>query len=158
MEGPRTGTALARAGTCPLAAPTPDKALEGAHKAADDFSGFGAAMFDTVVMNSVVELFPSSEYLTEVIGKALDVVKPGGVIFVGDVRNLAPGGAECALRRTSLRSGPEPGRAVPGERRERDVRDLSPHGAECARSRTSRPLPPWHHICRTPSAACSMRA
>jgi amino acid adenylation domain-containing protein len=60
-----------------------------AHQAADDFSGFGAATFDTVVMNSVVELFPSSEYLADVIGKALAVVKPGGVIFIGDVRHLA---------------------------------------------------------------------
>ncbi|MCA2215601.1 non-ribosomal peptide synthetase [Jidongwangia harbinensis] len=44
--------------------------------------------FDTVVINSVVQYFPSAEYLTGVLTAALELVRPGGTVFVGDVRNL----------------------------------------------------------------------
>src|SRR5262249_23905477 len=46
-------------------------------------------LFDTVVLNSVVELFPSRTYLLEVLQIAVAVTQHGGAIFVGDVRNLA---------------------------------------------------------------------
>ncbi|MFF3767585.1 amino acid adenylation domain-containing protein [Streptomyces sp. NPDC001922] len=45
--------------------------------------------FDTVVLNSVVQYFPSLDYLFTVLGQALDAVTPGGHVFIGDVRNLA---------------------------------------------------------------------
>lgn len=57
------------------------------HRAADDFSGFGPGSFDTVILNSVVQYFPSIEYLMRVLTKALSVVQ-GGSIFLGDIRNL----------------------------------------------------------------------
>lgn len=57
--------------------------------AADNFAGFAPADFDTVVINSVTQLFPSIDYLVDVLKKALHVVQPGGSIFVGDVRSLA---------------------------------------------------------------------
>lgn len=57
--------------------------------AADNFAGFAPADFDTVVINSVTQLFPSIDYLVDVLQKALHVVQPGGAIFVGDVRSLA---------------------------------------------------------------------
>ncbi|MGK7875763.1 MAG: amino acid adenylation domain-containing protein [Xenococcaceae cyanobacterium] len=44
--------------------------------------------FDTIVINSVVEHFPSIDYLIEVLEKAVSLVKPGGRIFVGDSRSL----------------------------------------------------------------------
>ncbi|MFC2145921.1 amino acid adenylation domain-containing protein [Acidobacteriota bacterium] len=56
---------------------------------ADDFSNIKTRHFDMVIINSVVQYFPHLEYFINVIGKALDSVKPGGVIFVGDVRNYA---------------------------------------------------------------------
>jgi len=55
---------------------------------ADNFAGFSTAEFDTVVINSVTQLFPSIDYLVEVLEKAVNVVQPGGTIFVGDVRSL----------------------------------------------------------------------
>ena len=57
-------------------------------KPADDFSGIEKASFDTVILNSVVQYFPDVDYLLRVLRSAVDVVKPGGSIFVGDVRSL----------------------------------------------------------------------
>jgi amino acid adenylation domain-containing protein len=57
-------------------------------RAADDFSGIEAGSFDTVVLNSVVQHFPSLEYLLEILENAVAVLRPGGSIFMGDVRSL----------------------------------------------------------------------
>ena len=56
---------------------------------ADDFEGLEPKSFDTVVINSVAQYFPSLEYLVKVLEGAVRLVKPGGAIFIGDVRNLA---------------------------------------------------------------------
>lgn len=53
---------------------------------ADDFSGFEANQFDTVIINSVAQYFPDISYLERVIAGALLVLKPGGFVFIGDVR------------------------------------------------------------------------
>ena len=45
-------------------------------------------IFDTIVINSVVQYFPSAEYLISVIEKVARLVQPGGRIFIGDVRSL----------------------------------------------------------------------
>ncbi len=55
---------------------------------ADDISIVEDEKFDCVVINSVIQLFPSIQYLYEVIEKALTVLKDGGKIFIGDVRDL----------------------------------------------------------------------
>lgn len=44
--------------------------------------------FDAVVLNSVVQYFPSSDYLTRVLDLAWSKLRPGGQLFVGDVRSL----------------------------------------------------------------------
>jgi amino acid adenylation domain-containing protein len=44
--------------------------------------------FDTIVLNSVVQYFPSVEYLLDVLREGLRLLSPGGRIFVGDVRHL----------------------------------------------------------------------
>lgn len=44
--------------------------------------------FDTVVLNSVLQLFPDGGYLERVLAKAARLVAPGGHIFVGDVQHL----------------------------------------------------------------------
>jgi amino acid adenylation domain-containing protein len=64
----------------------PDVTLR--HRDAADFSGLPRGFFDTVVINSVVQYFPSGEYLTDVLRNALDLVVPGGAVFIGDVRDL----------------------------------------------------------------------
>ncbi|WP_245667685.1 non-ribosomal peptide synthetase [Actinomadura macra] len=55
---------------------------------AHDFDGLPRAHFDTVVINSVVQYFPSADYLVQVLRSAVDLLAPGGSVFVGDVRNL----------------------------------------------------------------------
>ncbi|MEM9511461.1 MAG: condensation domain-containing protein, partial [Cyanobacteria bacterium P01_E01_bin.48] len=56
---------------------------------ADNFEGIPKAAFDTVVLNSVIQYFPSADYLLAAIEGALEALAPGGSIFIGDVRNLA---------------------------------------------------------------------
>ncbi|MFC9430538.1 amino acid adenylation domain-containing protein [Streptomyces sp. NPDC056987] len=57
------------------------------HRAADDFSGLPEGHFDAVVLNSVVQYFPSRAYLERVLTGALRLLAPGGAVFVGDVRD-----------------------------------------------------------------------
>ncbi|WP_216847038.1 non-ribosomal peptide synthetase, partial [Granulicella sp. L60] len=56
---------------------------------ADQLDGLALADFDLVILNSIVQYFPNIEYLVKVLDKAMSVVSNGGVIQVGDVRNLA---------------------------------------------------------------------
>ncbi|NEC24013.1 amino acid adenylation domain-containing protein, partial [Streptomyces parvus] len=55
---------------------------------AHDIEGLPKGSFDTVVLNSVVQYFPSADYLAEVLGKVRELLAPGGTVFIGDVRNL----------------------------------------------------------------------
>ncbi|WP_413206152.1 amino acid adenylation domain-containing protein [Rhodospirillum sp. A1_3_36] len=45
-------------------------------------------VFDTVVVNSVSQYFPDLDYFLEVLEAAVDIVKDGGRIFLGDLRVL----------------------------------------------------------------------
>jgi amino acid adenylation domain-containing protein/thioester reductase-like protein len=56
---------------------------------ADDLQGVKPSFFDTVIINSVIQYFPSVDYLVEVVEKVLQVVEPGGAIFIGDVRSYS---------------------------------------------------------------------
>src|SRR5262249_10550069 len=54
---------------------------------ADDFSGALAqesGHFDAVILNSVTQYFPDEAYLSRVLRGALQLVAPGGILFVGD--------------------------------------------------------------------------
>jgi amino acid adenylation domain-containing protein len=55
---------------------------------ADDFSGLAPRSFDAVVLSSVVQYFPSIDYLVQVLGGAVETVADGGFVFLGDVRSL----------------------------------------------------------------------
>ncbi|HEY0601395.1 MAG TPA: amino acid adenylation domain-containing protein [Herpetosiphonaceae bacterium] len=57
-------------------------------QAADDLRGLDDTSFDVVVLNSVIQYFPSVEYLVEVLAGVARVLAPGGAIFLGDVRSL----------------------------------------------------------------------
>ncbi|MCL9796491.1 amino acid adenylation domain-containing protein, partial [Frankia sp. AgKG'84/4] len=50
--------------------------------------GLPGGFFDTVVINSVIQYFPSADYLRRVLLGAFDLLAPGGTLFVGDVRDL----------------------------------------------------------------------
>ena len=55
---------------------------------AHDFQALEKESFDAVILNSVVQYFPSIEYLVGILENAVKLVEPGGAIFVGDVRSL----------------------------------------------------------------------
>lgn len=55
---------------------------------ADETSDMADGAFDTIVINSVIQYFPSVDYLVTVLRRAVRLVAPGGTIFVGDVRLL----------------------------------------------------------------------
>lgn len=59
------------------------------HRPADNFDGFVERSFDLVVINSVAQYFPNMTYLFRVIEGALNLVKSGGKLFIGDVQNFA---------------------------------------------------------------------
>jgi microcystin synthetase protein McyA len=54
---------------------------------AHDFNGIGAETFDVVILNSVAQYFPSVSYLVRVLEGVARAVKPGGAIFLGDIRS-----------------------------------------------------------------------
>jgi SAM-dependent methyltransferase len=55
---------------------------------AADFDGLAQHSVDMVVLNSVVQYFPSIDYLQNVLQQAAERVASSGHIFVGDVRDL----------------------------------------------------------------------
>ena len=55
---------------------------------ATDFDRIEPATFDTVILNSVVQYFPTIDYLIDVIAGAIEATTPGGRLFIGDVRSL----------------------------------------------------------------------
>ena len=55
--------------------------------------GLPQGYFDTIILNSVIQYFPNGGYLTDVIDNALDLLAPGGTLFLGDVRNHSLQGA-----------------------------------------------------------------
>jgi amino acid adenylation domain-containing protein/thioester reductase-like protein len=67
-------------------------------------SEFEQGQFDAVILNSVAQYLPGIEYLTQVIDHAIRCLRPGGFVFVGDVRNLAL--HEPFLAGVELRSAP----------------------------------------------------
>nr|QEO74617.1 condensation domain-containing protein [uncultured bacterium] len=59
-----------------------------ARKDATNFDGSETEKFDTVIINSVVQYFPGIDYFLQVLENAVKSVRPGGHIFVGDIRSL----------------------------------------------------------------------
>jgi amino acid adenylation domain-containing protein len=55
---------------------------------ADDFRDIEPNSFDAVILNSVVQYFPSVNYLLRVLEGAVRATRSGGFVFVGDVRSL----------------------------------------------------------------------
>ncbi|ORB65973.1 non-ribosomal peptide synthetase, partial [Mycolicibacterium tusciae] len=60
---------------------------------AHDIQALPHGYFDTIVLNSVIQYFPNAAYLADVIGSAMELLAPGGSLFIGDIRNLSLQGA-----------------------------------------------------------------
>ena len=58
-------------------------------RSADELGDLAGAGFDVVVLNSVAQYFPDAGCLRRVLLGALECLRPGGAVFVGDVRNHA---------------------------------------------------------------------
>ncbi|MFH8348636.1 amino acid adenylation domain-containing protein [Streptomyces sp. NPDC018045] len=54
---------------------------------ADVTEGLPTGWFDTIVINSVTQYFPNAAYFLRVLRNAVDLLAPGGRVFVGDLRN-----------------------------------------------------------------------
>ena len=57
-------------------------------RSAHSMEGLPPLFFDTIVLNSVVQYFPGADYLAQVLSQGMELLAPGGRIFVGDIRNL----------------------------------------------------------------------
>ncbi len=57
-------------------------------QSAHDTDELPVGWFDTVILNSVTQYFPTAGYLVDVLDQALRLLAPGGAVFLGDVRNL----------------------------------------------------------------------
>ncbi|HEY0189504.1 MAG TPA: amino acid adenylation domain-containing protein [Kofleriaceae bacterium] len=65
--------------------------------------GLAGRMFDTIVVNSVVQYFPNRRYLDAAIDTLLDHLAEGGALLIGDVRNADLLDAHlCAIERSKL--------------------------------------------------------
>ncbi|HEU0016458.1 MAG TPA: amino acid adenylation domain-containing protein [Longimicrobium sp.] len=71
-----------RAGAVPL---PPVRLLR---REAADFTDIPRRGFDTAILNSVSQYFPTAEYLARVVEGAVEALADGGCFFVGDVRSL----------------------------------------------------------------------
>src|SRR5205814_6088464 len=71
-----------------LTIPSLAESVQVRERAADNFDDFDRDSFDTVVINSVVQYFPSAAYLTKVLERAIATVQVGGRVFAGDELNL----------------------------------------------------------------------
>jgi non-ribosomal peptide synthetase component F/ubiquinone/menaquinone biosynthesis C-methylase UbiE len=75
--------------------------------------------FDLVILNSIIQYFPSARYLEEVLRQALGLLAPGGTVFIGDVRD--PRMVTTLERALALLRAPA-GTTVADALREADVR------------------------------------
>lgn len=57
-------------------------------RSADHFDGLEIEAPDLILLNSVIQYFPSAHYLEKVIEGAAKCIKNSGAIFLGDVRSL----------------------------------------------------------------------
>ena len=73
-----------------------DNIVELRQRVAHDFLGIEAESYDAIILNSVVQYFPDIEYVARVLEEAIRTVKPGGFLFVGDIRSFPLQQAYCA--------------------------------------------------------------
>jgi microcystin synthetase protein McyA len=55
---------------------------------ANQIAQLGLSNFDLIILNSVVQYFPSVSYLLEVLNQCFELLAPEGRIFIGDIRHL----------------------------------------------------------------------
>jgi len=91
------------------------------NRQATDFAGIPAGTFDTVILNSVIQYFPSAQYLVEVLRGAVNVLDAGGRVFLGDLRHLGT----LTLFHTSVQLARAPAGLAVGQLRGRIERAIA---------------------------------
>lgn len=81
----RNALSVLRSQLSAMEAPVPGVSLR--HCGADEYEESELNFYDAVICVSVAQYFPSIEYLLKVLEGAVKVLRPGGFIFLGDVRN-----------------------------------------------------------------------
>ncbi|MFF2008552.1 amino acid adenylation domain-containing protein [Streptomyces sp. NPDC058195] len=84
-------------------------------RAAHDLGGLNIDELDAVVLNSVIQYFPSGSYLARVLDRSRAMLRPTGALFVGDVRDRRLG--EVLLASVALRRAPDGARCADVYRR-----------------------------------------
>jgi amino acid adenylation domain-containing protein len=56
-------------------------------RAAHELDAIAPASLDLVILSSVVQYFPTAEYLRNVLDRCLELLRPGGRILLADIRN-----------------------------------------------------------------------
>ncbi|MEO6084837.1 MAG: methyltransferase, partial [Umezawaea sp.] len=79
-----SATATERLAACESTSDTVVEVVRGDALGALADAGTG---YDVVVVNSVAQYFPSTRYLDQLVGAAIEAVAPGGHVFLGDLRN-----------------------------------------------------------------------
>jgi pristinamycin I synthase-3/4 len=82
-----SGQAIERLGSSDLARDLGDR-LRLFCQPAHVVDGLPKHHFDLIILNSVIQYFPDFGYLEDVLHKVSTLLKPGGRLFVGDVRNF----------------------------------------------------------------------
>ncbi|WP_062148764.1 non-ribosomal peptide synthetase [Beggiatoa leptomitoformis] len=57
------------------------------HRSADNFTDLAPASQDVILINSVIQSFPDTDYLLTVVTGALKLLRAGGALIIGDVVN-----------------------------------------------------------------------
>ncbi|WP_398919984.1 amino acid adenylation domain-containing protein [Streptomyces sp. I6] len=82
-------------------------------RSAEVTDGLPAGFFDTVVINSVAQYFPSLDHLHTVVRRAMALLAPGGALFLGDVRDLRQARVfQAGVQAARAGAGPTPGRCA----------------------------------------------
>ena len=95
-------------------------------RAAHELDDLEGGPFDTIVLNSVAQYFPSGRYLVEVIREASKRLAVGGTIFLGDLRDHRLHGA-FATAAEIARAGDQP---ITAEQLRRRVQTRVEHDEE----------------------------
>jgi amino acid adenylation domain-containing protein len=65
-----------------------DKKVTLKQSAANQFEGIASQSYDLVILNSIIQYFPSIDYLLDVLDGVINSIEIGGKILIGDVRNF----------------------------------------------------------------------
>ena len=95
-----TGYDVSAASLDYIRAQSPPPQVHLVQRAAHELDGIAPASVDLIILSSVVQYFPSEDYLRNVLERSLELLRPGGRILLADLRSLE--WLEAVLRRDPI--------------------------------------------------------